>query len=367
MFRQSPRSRNGRNKGIKIKHVLQISVLFGASIWLLYQVQHTDNKKAPVTTNISENLNKDSSTDMIKLGRKGLRPRGKETEVQDRKETTEHDQSDEEDNENEAEELVHEDMKHEDVGENASTDDGMEKDTKMEYQELKVEMKGHGNEEAKEKGNGVENEKIKTEGMKQTHDEGNGRKNEEVTKEGNGSKKSKEGNVNISIKENNIESTEESKDEENGRKKEVKEDGNQMQPNPKEKVEISSPPEDDDQNVREENVSEVNDNRRRKENGEKREENGSSGKGPSMNESQSGSNPIHSKTNEDSSSNVATASEEVTSRTSSTKFVKNRKIGNLSSQRMWIKSVKKNTSPDSYLVPSFEPKKNGKSNENEDK
>ncbi|KAI3758236.1 hypothetical protein L6452_05790 [Arctium lappa] len=151
MFRQSPRSRNGRNKGIKIKHVLQISVLFGASIWLLYQVQHTENKKAPITTNISENLNKDSSTDMIKLGRKGLRPRRKETKVQDRKETTEHDQSDEEDNENEAEEFVHEDMKHEEVGENASTDDGMEKDTKTEYQELKVEMKGHGNEEAKEK------------------------------------------------------------------------------------------------------------------------------------------------------------------------------------------------------------------------
>ncbi|XP_024979059.1 high mobility group nucleosome-binding domain-containing protein 5-like [Cynara cardunculus var. scolymus] len=369
MFRQSPRSRNGRNKGLKIKHVLQMSALFGASIWLLYQVQHTDNKKPPVTTNISKNLHKDSSNDMIKLGRKGLHPRGKETNVQDKKETIEH-EADEEDNEKEAEELVQghesEDMKHDEVGENASTDDGTEKNTKTGYEELKVDMEGHQNEEAKEKEDGINNEKIKTEGMKQTHNVGNGSKNEEAAKEVNGSKKSREGNMNIPTQENSNESTQESKNEENGRKAEVKEekeDDNQMQPNPNEVVEIASPPEEDDGRAREENLSseEVNDNRSRKENGEKREENGSSNKGPSVNESQLGSNPSHSKSNEDdkdSSSNRAKASEEETSTTSSTKFVKNRKIGNLSRQRMWIKSVKKNTSPDSSLVPSFEPKKN---------
>ncbi|XP_039053498.1 protein bfr2-like [Hibiscus syriacus] len=45
MFRVSP-SRNQRSKGLKVKHALQICVLLGICIWLLYQVKHSGEKKA---------------------------------------------------------------------------------------------------------------------------------------------------------------------------------------------------------------------------------------------------------------------------------------------------------------------------------
>nr|GEU55967.1 dentin sialophosphoprotein-like [Tanacetum cinerariifolium] len=90
MFRQSPR-RNGRNKGLKIKHALQISVLLGVSIWLLYQVHHSNDKKAiSVETNINEKPRNDSSKDMFKLGRKDIRPIVMETTIKDSKEPEEH-------------------------------------------------------------------------------------------------------------------------------------------------------------------------------------------------------------------------------------------------------------------------------------
>nr|GEY82895.1 dentin sialophosphoprotein-like [Tanacetum cinerariifolium] len=90
MFRQSPR-RNGRNKGLKIKHALQISVILGVSIWLLYQVHHSNDKKAiSVETNINENPRNDSSKDMFKLGRKDIRPIVMETTIKDSKEPEEH-------------------------------------------------------------------------------------------------------------------------------------------------------------------------------------------------------------------------------------------------------------------------------------
>lgn len=68
MFKQSPR-RNQRNKGFKVKHALQICLLLAVSIWLLYQVQHSHNKKA---TNVPKELQNGKAT--IKLGRKDLQP-----------------------------------------------------------------------------------------------------------------------------------------------------------------------------------------------------------------------------------------------------------------------------------------------------
>nr|GEW04560.1 dentin sialophosphoprotein-like isoform X1 [Tanacetum cinerariifolium] len=50
MSRQSPH-RNGRNKGLKIKHALQISVLLGVSIWLLYQVHHESEEHEEIRDN----------------------------------------------------------------------------------------------------------------------------------------------------------------------------------------------------------------------------------------------------------------------------------------------------------------------------
>ncbi|KAK1410345.1 hypothetical protein QVD17_36880 [Tagetes erecta] len=116
MFK-SPR-RNGRNKGLRMKHVIQMSMLLGVSIWLLYQIHNSDGKKSSVTTNISYKLlnNSDGSKDIFKLGRKVLRPKVKETK--------EHIDG-EEKNENEGSDDVVEDREsdeHEEVGENGRAD-----------------------------------------------------------------------------------------------------------------------------------------------------------------------------------------------------------------------------------------------------
>ncbi|KAJ0486178.1 hypothetical protein HanHA89_Chr14g0576831 [Helianthus annuus] len=82
MFK-SPR-RNGRNKGFKIKHVIQVSMLLGVSIWLLYQIHHSDDKKPSVTTKISHELDNDTIENVVvKLGRKDLRPKVKGTKPDD--------------------------------------------------------------------------------------------------------------------------------------------------------------------------------------------------------------------------------------------------------------------------------------------
>ncbi|KAI3798950.1 hypothetical protein L1987_34237 [Smallanthus sonchifolius] len=111
----SPR-RNGRTKGFKIKHVIQITLLLGVSMWLLYQIHDSDGKKSSVTRKISQKSNNDndSSKDIFKLGRKVLRPKVKETKVDD-----------EQNNENEDTEGVvedHESDEHEEVGENEHAD-----------------------------------------------------------------------------------------------------------------------------------------------------------------------------------------------------------------------------------------------------
>ncbi|KAJ4963806.1 hypothetical protein NE237_023745 [Protea cynaroides] len=74
MFRQSL-SRNQRSKGIKVKHVLQICLLLAISIWLLYQLKNSQDKKKEIlsTPKILEKV--ESEQDIIKLGRKDLHPR----------------------------------------------------------------------------------------------------------------------------------------------------------------------------------------------------------------------------------------------------------------------------------------------------
>ncbi|GJU63162.1 hypothetical protein Tco_1244997 [Tanacetum coccineum] len=122
MFRQSPR-RNGRNKGLK-KNRSQISVLLCVSIWLLYQVHHSNDKKAiSVETNINEKPRNDSSKDMFKLGRKDLRPKVMETSIKDSKEAEEH-HVDEQGNRKEDEKLAHdhESEEHEEIGDNKHGD-----------------------------------------------------------------------------------------------------------------------------------------------------------------------------------------------------------------------------------------------------
>ena len=77
MLRQSS-SRNHRSRGLKLKKALQISLLVLVSVWLLYQVKHSYEKKAAYVENNDNNdtsdVHKDdqSQGEIIKLGRKDL-------------------------------------------------------------------------------------------------------------------------------------------------------------------------------------------------------------------------------------------------------------------------------------------------------
>ncbi|ERN15121.1 hypothetical protein AMTRI_Chr05g58000 [Amborella trichopoda] len=69
MFRQ-PSSRNQRNKGWKVKHAFQIALLLAVSIWLLYQLKHSNQKRnSDQQTNLK--LSQDSENEgIILVGRK---------------------------------------------------------------------------------------------------------------------------------------------------------------------------------------------------------------------------------------------------------------------------------------------------------
>ncbi|XP_051115260.1 uncharacterized protein LOC127240570 [Andrographis paniculata] len=75
MFRQSPR-RHQRSTGMKMKHVLQVSLLLGVSIWLFVQMQRSGNKKAPSqeSLKLSEKMQQHDN-DSVKFGRKDLKPK----------------------------------------------------------------------------------------------------------------------------------------------------------------------------------------------------------------------------------------------------------------------------------------------------
>ncbi|KAG8062424.1 hypothetical protein GUJ93_ZPchr0003g17458 [Zizania palustris] len=72
MLRQSS-SRNHRSKGLKLKKALQITLLVLVSVWLIYQVKHSYEKKV-YNENEANDLHKDDQNqgEMIRLGRKDL-------------------------------------------------------------------------------------------------------------------------------------------------------------------------------------------------------------------------------------------------------------------------------------------------------
>ena len=100
MFKLSPR-RNSRSKGFKVKHALQLFLLLGVCVWLAYQVKQSHGKKAEFRDKI-----KDGGDQILKLGRKDLKPVVEE--IVDRnagqKEEEEEDKEDQEKEENEEEE-----------------------------------------------------------------------------------------------------------------------------------------------------------------------------------------------------------------------------------------------------------------------
>lgn len=96
MFRQAS-TRNNRNKGFKVKHVLQMCLLLAICIWLLYQVKHSHDKKKAFDANnakIAERV--DGGNQILKLGRKDLNHGVEvtsENEKHDEEEESEEDES----------------------------------------------------------------------------------------------------------------------------------------------------------------------------------------------------------------------------------------------------------------------------------
>lgn len=79
MLKQSS-SRNLRSKGFKVKHFIQVFLLLAIGVWLVNQLKHSYHKKAAYedsTGKISEEVRGDY--EVVKLGRKGLHPRVRET------------------------------------------------------------------------------------------------------------------------------------------------------------------------------------------------------------------------------------------------------------------------------------------------
>ncbi|GJR48536.1 hypothetical protein Tco_1316639 [Tanacetum coccineum] len=324
MFRQSPR-RNGRNKGLKIKHALQISVLLCVSIWLLYQVHHSNDKKAiSVETNINEKPRNDSSKDMFKLGRKDLRPKVMETTIKDSKEAEEH-HVDEQGNRNEDEKLAHdhESEEHEEIGDNKHGDgredskdneDGIGNITKTEHKRI---TKVHGEKDHDQSDvindniqTGHEGEQKKDGGSKKEATKEGNKRNEMENKKESLTARGKEINIvqgeqkevkelhkqneEIEVKVNENKSNEQKKavvmDNIERKYKSKKENSKKMSSNPKEPL---SPSTDHHQSVTEEVENESG------------KDDTSSSNVPSVDESQLGSSQSHN----DASTNSATNSE----------------------------------------------------------
>lgn len=125
-------SRNQRSKNLKIKHVLQLLILLAISIWLLYQLKHTYDKKYAVnsTTN-NPDENPITTNDQIlpekttKLGRKDL-PQNIENHKSDGDRENEVDEEDEE-KDTELEQLL-EDVEVRENGQEDTEENGEDRD-----------------------------------------------------------------------------------------------------------------------------------------------------------------------------------------------------------------------------------------------
>ncbi|XP_073128216.1 uncharacterized protein [Henckelia pumila] len=74
MFKQSSH-RNQRTKGFKVKHVVQLCLLIGVCIWLLYQVRHSRGKNTSDQENSKASDKVKGGKEILNLGRKHLHPR----------------------------------------------------------------------------------------------------------------------------------------------------------------------------------------------------------------------------------------------------------------------------------------------------
>ncbi|CAI0430632.1 unnamed protein product [Linum tenue] len=162
MFKSSPR-RNQRTKGFKVKHALQLCVLLGVCIWLIYQVKHSHEKKGEYKNHVK------TGSDVLKLGRKDLRPIVEETITRD--ETLKEDEE--------------EDSK---PNENVRTISG-EEESHNHFSDRTEQGTDHGSgekEDGKEQSNEeTENENSREEMKEDSNDDTNTKENDDDVKEGN--------------------------------------------------------------------------------------------------------------------------------------------------------------------------------------
>ncbi|KAG2695997.1 hypothetical protein I3843_07G038800 [Carya illinoinensis] len=182
MFRSSPR-RNQRSKGFKVKHALQICLLLGVSIWLLYQLRNSRDKKA------SFGEGNKSVSEIAKLGRKDLQPQVEEPTIRDARHKEE---ENEEESKNEEEQNKFEES--DDVVKGHG--DG----------EIDVHDKDKVEEETEHRWDSVDGEKEKenedNESAESKEKSGEEKENEENTEKGREGKESEESNEQSEEKEN---------------------------------------------------------------------------------------------------------------------------------------------------------------------
>ncbi|CAL4944128.1 unnamed protein product [Urochloa decumbens] len=114
MLRQSS-SRNHRSRGLKLKKALQITLLIMVSVWLIYQVKHSFEKK--VAYNEDEGKEDKDQGEVIRLGRKDLPPK-MEADSSTLDEKVEDEENDE----------MEQEMKHDDNDEDPIDEQDLEKD-----------------------------------------------------------------------------------------------------------------------------------------------------------------------------------------------------------------------------------------------
>ncbi|CAF2031779.1 cilia- and flagella-associated protein 251-like [Brassica napus] len=120
MKKPSSRSQRG-SRGIKGKHVLQICVLLGVCIWLVYQVKYShDKKKEFYETDGKKLLEKEDG--LVKLGRKDLLP-GYHNQNEKEKHVEEDEDEEEKESKSKVENGTHEEEEEKEEDEVAEEDD----------------------------------------------------------------------------------------------------------------------------------------------------------------------------------------------------------------------------------------------------
>ncbi|CAA7037763.1 unnamed protein product [Microthlaspi erraticum] len=124
MKKASSRSQRG-SKGIKGKHILQICVLLGVCIWLIYQVKYSHDKKKEFYEKDGDKstvLSSESKDGLVKLGRKDLLP-GYHNQNEKEKHVEEDDDEEEKESKSKVENGNHEEEEKEEEEEAAEEDE----------------------------------------------------------------------------------------------------------------------------------------------------------------------------------------------------------------------------------------------------